>query len=93
MYGSGTGYYRTSPGPCPDPVSTNTLFHGPAKFGPGFGPDFSRLLPANTISCFGDSMDFRDLQKSHSTNRNISQILQHIDIVHKVNIYRYDNST
>ena len=29
---SGTGYYRTSPGTCPDPDSTNISFHGPAKF-------------------------------------------------------------
>ena len=30
--GSGTGYYRTSPGTCPDPDSTNISFHGPTKF-------------------------------------------------------------
>ena len=34
---------------------------------------------ARNISRFGDSMDFQDLQKSHSTNRNISQTLQHVD--------------
>ena len=34
---------------------------------------------ARNISRFGDSMDFQDLQKSHSTNRNISQTLQHFD--------------
>ena len=88
VFGSGTGYYRKSPGPCPTP-----FFMDLQSFGPGFGPDFSRLLPANTISRFDNSVDFQDLQKSHSTNRNISQILQHIDIVHKVNLYRYDNST
>ena len=34
---------------------------------------------ARNISRFGDSMDFQDLQKSHSTNRNISQTLQNFD--------------
>ena len=34
---------------------------------------------ARNISRFGDSMDFQDLQKLHSTNRNISQTLQHFD--------------
>ena len=34
---------------------------------------------ARNISRFGDSMYFQDLQKSHSTNRNISQTLQHFD--------------
>ena len=34
---------------------------------------------ARHISRFGDSVDFQDLQKSHSTNRNISQTLQHFD--------------
>ena len=34
---------------------------------------------ARNISRFGDSMDFQDLQKSHSTNRIISQTLQHFD--------------
>ena len=34
---------------------------------------------ARNISRFGDSMDFQDLQKSHLTNRNISQTLQHFE--------------
>ena len=34
---------------------------------------------ARNISRFGDSMDFQDLKKSHSTNRIISQTLQHFD--------------
>ena len=34
---------------------------------------------ARNISRFGGSMDFQDLQKSHSTNRNISQTLQHFE--------------
>ena len=34
---------------------------------------------ARNISRFGDSMDFQDLQKSHSTNRIISQTLQHFE--------------
>ena len=34
---------------------------------------------ARNISRFGDSMDHQDLKKLHSTNRNISQTLQHFD--------------
>ena len=34
---------------------------------------------ARNISRFGDSMDFQNLQKSHSTNRIIWQTLQHVD--------------
>ena len=47
---------------------------------------------ARNISRFGDSMDFQDLEKSHLTNRNISQTLQYnistilTMIVHKSNI-------
>ena len=48
MSGSGTGYYRTSR----DRVRIRNLptpfFIDLQSFGPGFGPDFSRLLPANT---------------------------------------------
>ena len=34
---------------------------------------------ARNISRFDDSMDFHELKKSHLTNRNISQSLQHFD--------------
>ena len=34
---------------------------------------------ARNISRFGGSMDFQDLQKLHSANRNISQTLQHFE--------------